>query len=91
MASMSATRFSQRHEPLAIVFLRPRPLTSCVERDDYFPRQRLGQQGAAIERCNEIGDIIALTANQACVGHGDRPVIPESPSSTQCLRLRHPA
>jgi hypothetical protein len=90
MAGISTLYSPQRHESLAIVFLCPRPLTSCVESDDYFSRQRLGQEGAAVERSNGIGDIIALTANQTCAGHGDLPVNPESPSSPRSLRLRHP-
>jgi len=90
MAGLSTPYSPPRHESLAIVFLCHAPSHRVWRVTIISPRQGLGQEGAAIERSNGIGDIIALTANQTCAGHGDLPVNPESLSSSRSLRLRHP-
>ena len=89
MAGLSTPYSPPRHESLAIVFLCHAPSHRVWRVTIISPRQGLGQEGAAIERSNGIGDISALTANQTCAGHGDLPVNPESLSS-RSLRLRHP-
>jgi hypothetical protein len=51
-------------------FSRPTPPhIECGERRSFHPSSSW-LRGAAIER-GDLGDIITLTANQACVGHGE--------------------